>query len=328
MAVATDKERGVQNRGVPGAPAWATEPPVWGEPISFEHLRKGFEEMDRTRVYRYAYSDGSPYELSWNSESAAKAFARINGHRYLGEVRAERPVEERPIERTPRDLGSRRTEPSLSPPPQVQAQVSPVKRRRLPPVEEIKPVPPVPSPVPTKRAPPPRVPPKGGRPEEYGIIEYMKTDFIDTTMTQSMPLISKWFGRVGKALEYVPGLKGVGKAYQAIGQIADGLQLVYELIHEVNQAEALEKGSKQVVKRVKPVKRIAESLLKKKYPNIPEPARKKAAEFLEDLFEKYASDPAIEQGRKKMQEMDEDKDLNKTLFDKLNKALTPTPALP
>jgi hypothetical protein len=168
--------------------------------------------------------------------------------------------------------------------------------------------------------PPPR--------EEFGIIDYIKEDFVHTTMTESMPLISKWFGRVGKVLKTVPGLQGVGKAYETIADIADGLQLVYELVHELNQAEALEKGSKQLVKRTKPVKRVAEALLKKKYPSLPEPARKKAAEILEDLFEKYASDPAIEQGREKMQEMDEDKDLNKTLLDKLKKALTPTPALP
>jgi hypothetical protein len=169
------------------------------------------------------------------------------------------------------------------------------------------------------------VPPK---PEEYGIIEYIKEDFLHTTMTESMPLISKWFGRVGKVLKTVPGLQGVGKAYETIGDIADGLELVYELVHELNQAEALEKGSKQLIKRTKPVKRIAEALLKKKYPSLPEPFRKKAAEILEKLFEKYGSDPAIEKGRKKMQEMDEDKDLDKTLFDKLKKLLTPAPALP
>lgn len=321
MAVVVKNQRGTQDRGVPGAPAWATEPPVWGEPISWQHLREQLKELDRKKVYRYAYPDGSKYETTWHSESAAKAFASINGHRYLGEVRTEPRVE-----RARPELDSRGTAPDLSPPPLVEAQTSPPKPP--PPRKGTVPPPgPVPTPEPAPRPKPPKsfVPPP---PEEYGIIDYIKEDFVHTTMTESMPLISKWFGRVGKVLKTVPGLQGVGKAYEAIAGIADGLQLVYELVHELNQAEALQKGSKQLVKRTKPVKRVAEALLKKKYPSLPESVRKKAAEILEDVFEKYGSDPAIERGRKKIQEMDEDKDLNKTLFDKLKKALTPTPALP
>ena len=95
----------------------------------------------------------------------------------------------------------------------------------------------------------------------------------------------------------------------------------------MNQAQALEKGGKQVIKRTKPVKRLAESLLKKN-PTLPEPVRKKAAEILEAPFEKYVSDPAIEKGRETMQEIDESKELNRTLWDELKKVLgaPPTPA--
>jgi len=117
MAVVAKNQRGTQDRGVPGAPAWATEPPVWGEPISWQHLRKQLEELDRKKVYRYAYPDGSKSETTWQSESAAKAWASVHGHRYLGEVRTEPTVE-----RLPRDIGSRGTEPALSPPPLVQAE--------------------------------------------------------------------------------------------------------------------------------------------------------------------------------------------------------------
>lgn len=128
MAVVAKNERGTQDRGVPAAPAWATEPPVWGEPVSWQHLRKQLEDLDRKKVYQYAYPDGSKYETTWQSESAAKAWASINGHRYLGEVRAEQPVEP-----TPRGLGGRGTEPSLSPPPLVQAlQPQPDVSRPLP----------------------------------------------------------------------------------------------------------------------------------------------------------------------------------------------------
>src|SRR6185503_15272014 len=133
---------------------------------------------------------------------------------------------------------------------------------------------------------------------------------------------------VGKGLEYVPGLKGVGKAYQGIGKAAEGLQLIYELVHELKQAEALEKGGKKLVKEIKPVKVVADNLLKKKFPELPEPLRKKAAGILEDLFEKYFSDPALEKGAKKARELDKDNDLDSSLWDELKKALGGPTTLP
>ena len=124
----------------------------------------------------------------------------------------------------------------------------------------------------------------------------MREDFVHTTMTESMPLISKWFGRAAKVLKVIPGMQGVAKIYEGIETAADGAQLIYELAHELKQSEALEKGTKQLIKRTKPVKQIADKLLKKRFPNLPEPARKKAAEVLEQLFEEYVTDPAIEEG--------------------------------
>lgn len=152
----------------------------------------------------------------------------------------------------------------------------------------------------------------------------MQEEFIHTTMTESMPLISEWFGRVGGVLEKIPGLKGVGEGYQAIGAIADGLSLVYELIHEVKKADALEKGGKELVKRTAPVEEIAKKLLEKKFPRLPKPLRERAAKKLEELFEKYASDPLIERARKEMQKRDPGKDLDRSLFEDLKSLLTPT----
>lgn len=114
----TGDTRSVKDRGVP-TPAWATEPPVWGEPVSVDRVLDTLERMDRKKVYRFAYPDGRQYETTWQTESGAKSWASINGHRYLGEVKTEEPV--RPVRPVPRDIGSRGTEPDLSPPPLVQA---------------------------------------------------------------------------------------------------------------------------------------------------------------------------------------------------------------
>jgi hypothetical protein len=122
MMVISEKER-----GLPEGPAWATEPPIWGEPIGNRHLLKQLQEIDRKKVYRYAYPNGKEYETEWESEAAAKAWGRENGHRYLGEVRLEPTVE-----RAPRDIGSRGTEPDLSPPPLIQAPVREKLNNRKP----------------------------------------------------------------------------------------------------------------------------------------------------------------------------------------------------
>jgi hypothetical protein len=279
-------------------------------------------------VFRFAKPDGTFYETSWQgvgADSTARAWADYFGHKLLGEIPSER-AETGPSSLPVRD---QRAEANLSPPPLVQA-ASPIK---LKPGKK--------PPTPVESTQPKVLPPDSVRENRYvpkpykykpdplwdRITQYMKDDFIDTTATKSLPLISTWYRRFGKVLEYIPPLKGVGKGFEAVADIADGLQLLYELIHEVNQAEALEKGSKQVVKTVKPVKRIAEALIKKKYPNLSEPVRKKVAEILEELFEKYGSDPAIEKGKKKAQELDEDKDLDRSLYEKLKKTLSAAPVL-
>jgi len=327
--VITESDRKTDSRGV-SPPPWATEPPVWGEPVAkdpagWEKVRRDLAEMERKKVFRYARPDGSQLETTWVNESTAKLWADYNGLRYLGRVQ-EGAVAPPPPPPPERGTSNRGTEPALSPPPLVQAEPPPpppkpkpldTKKKKEPPPD------PTPIPPPKKRPPLPDPPPE----KPYGIVEYLKEDFVHTTMTESMPLISKWFGRAAKVLEVIPGMQGVAKIYEGIETAADGAQLIYELAHELNQAEALEKGGKQLVKRTKPVKKIAEKLLKKKFPNLPEPARKKAAEVLEEWFEKYGTDPAIEGGRKSMQEMDEHKELDKTLFQELKKALNPSPTV-
>jgi hypothetical protein len=154
MAAIAKNQRSTQERGVPATPAW-------------EHLREQMEDLDRKRVYRFAYPDGSKYETAWQSESAAKGWASINGHRYLGEVRSEPRVEwsrsgldsrgadpdlsppplveaqASPPRRSRPRLGSRGTDPDLSPPPLVEAQTSPLRRSRPAPSDVLTPEQPV-----------------------------------------------------------------------------------------------------------------------------------------------------------------------------------------
>ena len=323
--VITESERGVDSRGV-SPPPWATEPPVWGEPVKgepagWDKVRRDLAEMERKKVFRFAYPDGRQFETNWVDSSQAKAWADVTGNRYIGPV--SEGVAPPPPAPDVRGTANRGTEPPLSPPPLVKADVKPPPP---PPPDEkkrkkVEPPPPEPKPPPKKRAPLPPPPPD----EEFGIIEYLKKDALPTTMKESMPLISKWFGRVGKAMQAIPGLQGVGKGYEMVADIADGLSLIYDLVNELNQADAFEKGSKQLIKRTKPVKKIAERMIKKKFPNLPEPARKKAAEYLEQLFEKYGTDPLIEKGKEKARELDESKELDKSLFEELRKALTTPP---
>ena len=125
----------------------------------------------------------------------------------------------------------------------------------------------------------------------------------------------------------MPGLGGIAKLYEGIAEGAEGLNLVYELVHELNQTEALEKGTKETIKRLKPVSRTAEKLLKKKYPNLPEPVRKELAKRLEQLFEKFVSDPAAEKLRKEAEAMDPDKQMSKSLVDQWKQWFKPSPVL-
>jgi ATP-dependent Lon protease len=148
-------------------------------------------------------------------------------------------------------------------------------------------------------------------------------------MKESAPLIAKFFGIAAKVLKFIPGMQGVAKGYEAISQTAEGAELIYDFITEAKQSEVMEKGSKELIKRTKPVKKIAETLLKKKFGDrIPEPIRKKMAEEMEKLFEKYVADPAAKKLREEMEKNDTNKDLDKPLIDKLKKWMMPTPALP
>ena len=326
--VITESDRKTDSRGI-SPPPWATEPPVWGEPVARdpaggEKVRRDLAEMERKKVFRYARPDGSQLETTWVNESSAKIWADMNGLRYLGQVPegAVAPPPQPPPERGTRNRG---TEAPLSPPPLVKAEKPPPPPPPKKKIADVKPPPSEPKPPPKKRPPLPDPPPE----KPYGIIDYIHEDLVHTTMTESMPLISKWFGGAAKVLEVIPGMQGVAKIYEGIATAADGAQLIYELVHELNQADAFEKGSKQLVKRTKPVKKIVEKLLKKKFPNLPEPARKQAAKLLEEWVEEHWTDPAIEGGKKKMQELDEGKELDQPLFRELKKLLsTPPTATP
>lgn len=335
-----DKDRGVLSRTLTGSvPVKAADRGVETRGTPSSELTRILSRLTETRVFRYERPDGSPYDLEWKSETGgararAQAWAYVVGHKLISEVPGS--TQERPLSPPPL-VKAQTAKPEFSPPPLVEANPWPKPKRKLmyspPPLVQADPFnpndwlpwPAPQPPVPRKKQPMPIKPEKPD--EKYGILDYLKDDFIHTTMTESLPLMSEWFGRVGKGLGYVPGLQGVGKAYEAIGETAGALNLIYELVHEMNQAEAFEKGSKELVKRVKPVKKIAEALVKKKYPRMPEAARKKIAEFLENWFEKYGTDPAIKKLREKAQEQDEGKELERKLYERLKNAFTPIPIL-
>jgi len=164
--------------------------------------------------------------------------------------------------------------------------------------------------------------------EDPPIIEYLKKDALRVTMKESAPIIAKGFGIAAKVLKFIPGMQGVAKGYEAISETAEGAELIYDFVTEMKQSEVMEKGSKELIKRTKPAKQVADRLLKKKFGDkIPEPVRKKIAEEMENLFEKYLADPAAKKLREEMEKNDTDKDLDKPLIDKLKKFMMPTPAL-
>lgn len=303
-----------------------------GRPYTLEDLQQSnaahAKLLEQQHVWRFQWPDGSARELSWKgigTASTAETYASYFHLRLLGELRndstppAEPPLTPPPLVQAPSSKPEVQSKPKAKPRPQPPPGTTSTERG----IKDSRPTAqqriggPVP---PSQPRPTPRRAPVVSVPEESlgdQIIEYMKEDFVHTTMTESMPLISKWFGRVGDVLEKIPPLSGVGKAYKMIAEIADAANLLYELVHEMKQAEALEKGGKEVVKRTKPAKLVAEKILKKKYPAMPEPVRKKIAGELEDLFEKYVSDPAIKKGRETMEKMDKDKELQRPLIEEL-----------
>ena len=303
-----------------------------GSPYTLEDVERSnrahAELLGERHVWRFQRPDGSILETSWTgigTASTAKAFASYFGLSLVGELRQETapPSESMLTSRPPpwappkkparaRKAEAPRSAPRGVTPPERGIEGSrPTAKDRIggsqPPAR--------PTTVSVRpRATPIRVP------EELlgdQIIDYMRKDFFNTTMTESMPLISTWFGRAGDVMEKIPPLKGFGKAYKLIAEIADASNLLYELYHEISQAEALEKGGKEVVKRTQPARVVAEKILARKYPRMPEEARKAIAKRLEDIFERYVSDPAIKKGRETMEKMDKDKELQRPLSDEL-----------
>ena len=62
--------------------------------------------------------------------------------------------------------------------------------------------------------------------EDPPFIEYMKKDFLKTTMKVSAPLIAKYFGIAAKVLKFIPGMQGVAKGYEAVSETAEGAELI------------------------------------------------------------------------------------------------------
>ena len=293
------------------------------------------ELLEERHVWRFKAPDGSIGETDWkgiDTASLAQALANITGSTLIGELRPESTLPLEPV-LTPKPNPPKSTpipEPPRRPPPKKLVPAGEKKAPRPPPSGITPKERGIDGSRPTAKdriggSPPPAQPPTVPVLPQVKHIPSGRTydaeDFLDVTMTQSFPIISTGFNIGADVAHYLsvifPPLEGVAKVYRGIAEIADAGSVLYELCHEMSQAEALEKGGKEVVKRTHPARLVAEKILKSKYPKIPEQFRKEIAKRLEDLFERYVSDPAIKKGRQKMEKMDEDKELQRSLFEDL-----------
>jgi hypothetical protein len=137
MAI-TEQERGLPDRGTPTIdPKRAEEIELKrlqsitpftaarreGRQPSLEDIKSFWEQHqqlhEESHVWRYSKPDGTTYDISWKgigTRSRAEAWASQMGHRLIGELPAATPARQA-------ELPARRTEPPLSPPPLVQADV-------------------------------------------------------------------------------------------------------------------------------------------------------------------------------------------------------------
>lgn len=346
MATETTNALNNKNRGLP---VNRVEPPQRAlGPKDLELLKRELGPRDgrgkvdprafERKIYRFSKPDGSAYEVefgngTYNPLSQAQAWGRIVGDRFVSErliPRQEAPSTTLEIEPPPpRVVEIDRIKPKeRAKPVKTIEKAKPIKAK--PSRKEPEPLPASPSQVvpppakPKKRSEP--IPPQ--KPEKYTVLDYIKDgSFAKTTFDESLPLAAKWLRRAAKVMEYVPPLKPAAKYYELMAEGLDGASLIYDLSVELSQEEALEKGSKELVKRVKPVKQVALKLIKRKFPNVPEPLAKKMAEELEELFEKNLTDPEIKKLKEKMKEQDKGKELEKSLWDQLKKSVSPTPTL-
>src|SRR5580692_201821 len=218
------------------------------------------------KVFLFAKPDGTTYELEFgkgygDARTPAESWGRLMGHRLLSE---------RPVPRQAAPLTTLEIEPPPKP-NQIERSKSEKKERPVKPktyktkslTKTAEPAPPLPPPPtkPKKRSEP--IPPP--KPEKYTFLDYIEDgSFAKTTFEESLPLAAKWLRRAGKVMEYIPPLKPAAKYYELMAEGLDFGSLVYELTVELKQDEAFEKGSKELVKRVKPVKKIALKLIKRK----------------------------------------------------------------
>lgn len=351
--------RGIDNRGVP--PAWATEPPVWGEPVSAEQLVKRigarFQEIERKKVFQFARPDGSRYETTWTDPSAARAWADVMGHRYLGEVPSRTPPPS-----TPRATEDRGTGESLSPPPLISAPPEPSPetlrfeavtiwgRFRPPP-----PPPPPPKeekrtkPEPEKPAPPgPIVCPPGYKPSKLGgrcvpteelekerekigrqqEIKRAIRDYSDATFDEGLENAKKVAKLAGTI---IPGPAGRGfkvaeKVFEGVHDAYVGARLIEELVVEMNQSDALAKGGKELLKKgedefEKSADPFLDKILKRRGITLPKEARKFIIKKAREAFDKHLRDPAIKRGKEEFEKRMDPNERDKSLWDEWSRGL-------
>ncbi len=335
--VKDNAERGINNRGVP--PAWATEPPLWGEPVSGERLGAMLQETERKKMFQFARPDGSRYEEPWTNPTVARSWADVVGHRYLGEVPSRTPPSP-----TPRATEDRGTEESLSRPPLISAPPPPSKKKKEEKKKNTKAEAEEPAPAP----PGPIVCGPGYKPTKSGkacietderALEREKIirdqelwrairDYSDATFDEGFENAKKVAKLAGTV---IPGPAGRGfkiaeKIFEGVHDAYVGAKLVEALVVEMSQPDAMAKGGKELLKKgedefEKSADPFLDKVLKRRGITLPKEARKLIIKQAREYFDKHLRDPAIKRGKEEFEKRMDPNERDKSLWDEWSRGL-------
>jgi hypothetical protein len=196
-------------------------------------------------------------------------------------VPEKKPVpEKQPV---PKKHDPKKKDPEKKPvPPKKDPETQPVPEKKDP--EKTDPVPP--KPVPPK----PVTPPPNPEDDEYTFVEYMKKDFVDTTLTEGMENVSQFTGWMSTGAKMVPGGQGLAAAMETVGLVADITNATYVVIKALRDGSAggaggtvadelVSKGGPKLAEKAK--KQVA-AKISKKYPMLPKPLVEKAVDEIVD----------------------------------------------
>jgi len=153
-------------------------------------------------------------------------------------------------------------------------------------------------------------------------------DYTDATLGDGFENASK----VAKWASKIPGpagriFKGVQVGLETAHDLYEAGKLLEQLIVEMKQADAAEKGTEVLAKKgedvlTKKAEKALDKILARKGVTIPEPLKKEIIKRARDYFDKNVRDPAIKAGKKELEKTIDEKDKNKSLWDVFNRGST------